>query len=332
MSRCYITVEFTRDLHKDKRSGINPLNSIVLEGALRDEYGLKELTVSSQKVLSTSRYRVKAELPIFPEQGDSASTLLTYKLLDLQRHAIKGHGSPDFVVTSITLGEFTYQASDVFQALKEDRTLAFSRLQIATEEGVKATKEWLTEMVVIKNQRSKAVTNQINNLLALMEPSLHLQDGDKPSEEPGFSKTDLAIHKTLQVHAWKILETIDKHWIRFSGRDIWQELSLVKERLKRLNHLHLSLPENYEIEGADISALVEKFANSDEASINDQVLRNQLDQYDPNTTEGRAFRAGLLIASQLALENTQRRKGAASLELLHSDLASPLTTSNTLIM
>lgn len=330
MSRCYITVEFTRDLHKDKMSGINTLSPIALEGVIRRDYDLEELTVSHLKVLSTSRYRTTAELPVYPEQGDSVQSLLAYKLLHLQRQAIKGKGSFDFVVASISLSEATYQASDVLNAMREDKVLTFSKLQTAHEDGINATKSWLTRLVLIENKDTTAVIKQINELLALMRPSLHLEDGDKPSQQPGFSNTDSAIHKTLQVHAPGILETVSDKWIKFSGREIWQELTLVKERLNRLNHLHLSLPENYEVDGADITALVEKFANSDEASITNQVLRDLLDQHDPNTTEGRAFRRGLLVASQLALENNQRRKGAASIELLHSDLASPLTPSDVL--
>ncbi|TLX15989.1 hypothetical protein [Rhizobium sp. MHM7A] len=271
-------------------------------------------------------------MPVYPEQGDSVSSLLAYKLLHLQRQAIKGKGSFDFVVASISLSEATYQASDVLNAMKEDQVLAFSKLRTATEDGIKATNGWLTRLVLVENKGTKAIIKQINELLALMEPSLHLEGGDKLSPELGFTNTDLAVHKTLQAHAPRILETVSDNWIKFSGREIWQELTLVRERLNRLNHLHLSLPENYEIDGADITALVEKFANSDEAAITNQVLRDLLDQHDPNTTEGRAFRRGLLIASQLALENSQRRKGAASVELLHSDLTASLMPNDPLTM
>jgi hypothetical protein len=332
MERCYITVEFTRDLNQDKKAGINPLSHIALEGVIRRDYDLEALTVTEHKILSTPTYRVTAELPVFPEQGDSVSTLLAYKLLHLQRQAIKGNGSFDFVVASISLSEKTYQAGDVLNAMKEDRTLAFSKLNIAMEDGVEATKRWLIGLILFDNKGTSTVTKDIRNLLALMEPSVHLQDGDKPSQEPGFSNTDLAIHKTLQAHAPKVLEAISDQWLTFSGRAIWNELSLVKERLNRLNHLHLSRPQNYEVDGADVTALVEKFTNSDQASITDNILRDLLDQHDPDTTEGRAFRRGLLIASQLALENNQKRKGAASLELLHSDLTSSLTPSHTLTM
>jgi hypothetical protein len=332
MARCYITVEFTRDLGKDKKAGINPLSSVTLEGVLRNEYGLEELTVTDQKILSTSKYRVMAELPIYPEQGDSVSTLLAYRLLELQRQAIKGRASFDFVVANISLSEMSYSAGDVLNSMSESRTLEFSKLQIATEDGVTATKDWLMGLVTIENKSTATVVTQINRLLALMEPSINLHDGDDPSQEPGFTNRDLAIRNTLRAHAPKILETISNHWIKFSARAIWQELALVKERLKRLNHLHLSLPQNYEVDGEDITALVDKFANSDEATITDQVIRDLLDQHDPNSTEGRAFRRGLLVASQLALETTQRRKGTASVELLHSDLTSRLAPQDTRTM
>jgi len=328
MSRCYITVEFTRDLHKDRQAGINPRSSITLEGAIREEYDLELLTVTGQKVMSTSKYRVTAELPIYPEQGDSVLTLLTYKLLHLQRQTIKSGASPAFVVASISLSEATYHASDVFNAMSESRTLAFSKLQIATEDCVEATQAWLTSMVTIENKGTQAVIRRINNLLALMEPSLQLPDGDKPSGEANLTVADLAVRKTLQTHAPKIMETVSDKWLKFSGRDIWQELTLVRERLRRLNHLHLSLPENYQVDGADMMALVEKFTGSDEASVTEQVLRDLLDQHDPDTTEGRAFRRGLLVASQLALETNQRRKGVASIILLHSDLTLPLMPSD----
>lgn len=320
MSRCFITVEFTRDLHKDKLAGINTRSSLALEGVIRRDYDLEELTVSDIKMLLPSRYRVTAELPIYPEQGDSVTTLLTYKMLHLQNQALKGKASPDFVVVSISLSEDTYQASDVFNRINEDRTLSFSRLQVALEDGVNATKGWLSNIVLMENKNTGVVIKRIDNLLALMEPSLQLEDGAKPSGKDNLSVSDLAVRDTLYAHAPKIMETVTDQWLTFSGREIRQELGLVRERLKRLNHLHLSLPHNYELDGADVEALVEKFSTSDEASITEQVLRNLLDEHDPDTSEGRAFRKGLLVASQLAMEHAQGRKDAASIERLHHGL------------
>ncbi len=332
MSRCFITVEFTRDLRKDKQAGINPQSSIALEGAIRDEYDLEPLTVKDTKVLSSSKYRVTAELPIYPEQGDSVSTLLAYRLLHLQQQTIKGRASPNFVVASISLSEASYQASDVFKAMSPSRPLEFSKVQVATETGVNASKAWLSSLVIMENKSAETIVKQVNELLALIEPSLHLEKGDQPSGEVGLTISDIAIRKTLQAHAPKIMETISDQWIKFSGRTIYQELRLVVERLKRLNHLHLTLPENYRVDGADVAALTEKFAKSDEAVITEHVLRDLLDQHDPETTEGRAFRRGLLVASQIALENSQRRVGAASIELLHTGLTEHLDPNDGLTM
>lgn len=332
MSRSFITVEFTRDLHKDKQAGVNPQSSIGLENAIRDDYDLELLTVRDRKVLSSSKYRVTAELPVYPEQGDSVATLLAYKLLHLQQQTIKGKASPDFVVASISLSEATYQASDVFKSMTPSRTWEFSKLNVATETGIYATKSWLTTLVTIENKTTAAVIQQINDLLALMEPSLNLENGSQASGEVGLTISDVAIRKTLQAHAPKIMETISDQWVKFSGRAIRQELGLVAERLKRLNHLHLSLPDNYMADGADLATLSEKFANSDEAVITEQVLRHLLDQHDPETTEGRAFRRGLLVASQIALENSQRRAGAASIELLHTGLTEYLDPNDGLTM
>lgn len=323
-SKCYVTVEFIRDLRKDKKAGINPLSSIALEGVIRDEYDLELLTVTSNKILSTSRYRVTANLPVFPEQGDSVYTLLAYRLLHLQQRATKGYGSFDFVMQGITLDEQTYAAGDILLSAKEDQTLAYSRLRIAMEDGVKITKDWLSHLVVTEHQRTKSVSQKIATLLALMEPALHMEDGDKPSGIHPLSNTDVSIRRMLHSHAPKILETISNTWQTFKGRDIWQELGLVKVRLDRLNHLHLSLSADYDIADCSISDLVERFGNSEEATITDKVLRDQLDLYDPETTEGRAFRMGLLIASQLGLENSQKRPGAASLQNLHTDLTASL--------
>lgn len=186
--------------------------------------------------------------------------------------------------------------------------------------------------MTIENKTTAAVIQQINDLLALMEPSLHLENGSQASGEVGLTISDVAIRKTLQAHAPKIMETISDQWVKFSGRAIRQELGLVAERLKRLNNLHLSLPDNYMADGADLATLSEKFANSDEAVITEQVLRHLLDQHDPETTEGRAFRRGLLVASQIALENSQRRAGAASIELLHTGLTEYLDPNDGLTM